>query len=339
MAKGCFIIVGENIHCTRIRLTAGKFVVELPDGRSALTFKHKGETATLPIPEAIVAGEEWRNGRVRHVAVAIEQGLHGSGADRAAGVAYVESMAREQEAKGAHFLDLNVDEFSLDPDEKIRAVRWAVEVVQGASALPLSIDSSNADILQAGVDACDRGRGKPMINSVSLERVASIPVAAAAGAQVIASASGATQMPETLEARLANLAELMPLLEQHGFARGDIYLDPLVYPVSVNSVNGVAVLDVISALREAYGPEIHFAPGLSNVSFGLPQRALINQVFTYLCRQRGCDGGIVDPLQINDWVLDTLDPASEPFRLAEDLLLGRDEFGMNYITASRDGTL
>ncbi len=339
MAKGTFIIVGENIHCTRIRLTAGKFVVTLPDGRSALAFKSNGKPCALPIPESVVAGEEWRNGKVRHVAVAVWQGLYGKAEDQAAGIAYLENMAREQESNGAHFLDLNVDEFSMDQAEKLRAIAWVARVLQGASPLPLSIDSSNPDILKAGIDACDRARGKPMINSVSLERAASIPVAAAAGAKIIASAAGAAGMPETLEARLANIAELMASLEKHGFAREDIYLDPLVFPVSVNGANGLAVLDAISAMREAYGPAIHFAPGLSNVSFGLPKRPLINQIFTRLCRARGCDGGIVDPLQINDGILDGLDPASEPFRLVEDLLLGRDEFGMNYIAASRDGTI
>jgi 5-methyltetrahydrofolate--homocysteine methyltransferase len=339
MATGRFIIVGENIHCTRIRLTAGKFVVTLPDGRSALAFKHKGVPCTLPIPPAVVAGEEWRNGKVRHMAVAVWQGLYGTGDDRAAGVAYLEAMAREQETAGAHFLDLNVDEFSMDIAEKIRAVVWTAQVLQGASALPLSIDSSNPDILKAGIDACDRARGKPMINSVSLERAASIPVAAAAGVKIIAGATGAAGMPATVADRLANVAELMAVLERHGFARGDIYLDPLVFPISVDGANGLAVLDAIGAMRDAYGPAIHFAPGLSNISFGLPKRPLINQVFTRLCRERGCDGGIVDPLQINDAILDSLDPDSEPFRLAAELLLGRDEYGMNYITAAREGTV
>ena len=131
----------------------------------------------------------------------------------------------------------------------------------------------------------------------------------------------------------------MEQLKSHGFAREDIYLDPLVFPISVNSQNGLAVIDAVKTLRETYGPEIHFAPGLSNVSFGLPKRPLINQVFAYLCLQQGCDGGIVDPLQINDRVFAKLDTNSESFRLAKELLLGQDEYGMNYIAASRDGTV
>lgn len=337
--KAPLIIVGENIHCTRVRLTSGKFVTTLPDGRTALVFRDNGKPAHLPIPAHVLEGEEWKNGKVRHVAVAVWQGLHGQGADAEAGVAYLRTMVREQEAAGARFLDLNVDEFSRDHAEKLRAVAWSATVLQAAGKLPLSIDSSNPEILEAGVRACDRGRGKPLINSVSLERKAVIPLAAAAGACVIAGATGHTSMPEDLPTRLANLAELMEKLRANGFQPGDIYLDPLVFPISVNAVNGTNVLNAIAELRKTYGPAIHFAPGLSNVSFGLPKRPLINQVFAHLCRERGCDGGIVDPLQINDAILDGLDTASEPYRLARELLLGQDDFGLNYISAAREGTI
>ena len=333
------IIVGENIHCTRVRLTSGKFVATLPDGRRALVFRDNGKPAHLPIPAHVLEGEEWRNGKVRHVAVAVWQGLHGKGADAEAGVAYLRDMVREQEAAGARFLDLNVDEFSRDHAEKLRAVAWTARILQEAGRQPLSIDSSNPEILETGIRACDRGRGKPLINSVSLERAAMIPLAAAAGACVIAGATGHTSMPEDLPTRLANIGELMEKLRSHGFALGDIYLDPLVFPISVNAANGTVVLEAIGELRKLHGPAIHFAPGLSNVSFGLPKRPLINQVFVHLCRERGCDGGIVDPLQINDKALDALDAAAEPYRLARELLLGQDEFGLNYIAAAREGTI
>lgn len=338
--KGAFIIVGENIHCTRVRLTSGKFVASLPDGRPALVFKADGQTLHLPVPADIAAGEEWANGKVRHVAVAVRQGMRGeSSTEREAGVAYLQAMAREQEAAGAHFLDLNVDEYSMDPDEKVRAVAWTARVLQQASPLPLSIDSSNPDILKAGLDACDLARGKPMVNSVSLERAALVPVAAAVGAKVIAGASGASSMPESVRDRLDNIASLMGLLKEQGVGLGDIYLDPLVFPISVDATNGLKVIDTVCACREQYGPEVHFAPGLSNVSYGLPKRPLINQVFAYLCHAHGCDGGIVDPAQINDKVLAGLDTASEAYQLASALLCGTDEFGMNYIAASREGRI
>jgi len=337
--KGTFIIVGENIHCTRVRLTSGKFVEALPDGRQALTFKAEGQTRHLPIPKEVAEGEEWSNGKVRHVAVAIRQGLSGSESDRAAGVAYLQAMARDQEAAGAHFLDLNVDEYSRDPDEKVRAVDWTAKILQGASSLPLSIDSSNPDILKAGLVACELARGKPLVNSVSLERAALISVAASVGAKVIAGASGAASMPESVGERMENIAQLAALLKDAGIAIEDTYLDPLVFPISVDATNGLKVIDTICACRETYGPAVHFAPGLSNVSFGLPKRPLINQVFAYLCHAHGCDGGIVDPAQINDKVLAGMDTDSEAYKLASALLCGTDEYGMEFIAASRDGRL
>jgi cobalamin-dependent methionine synthase I len=78
---------------------------------------------------------------------------------------------------------------------------------------------------------------------------------------------------------------------------------------------------------------------LSNISYGMPKRKLINQVFAYLCVQRGLDGGIVDPIQINQAVIDGIDPEAEGFKLAEAFLTGRDQFGMKYISAVRESRL
>ena len=336
-SKGSYIIVGENIHCTRIRMTSGKFVETLPDGSKALVFKEKGASVRLPIPKAIAEGEEFKNGKVRHVAVAVQQGLYGDAAGKDLGKRYVQAMATEQEANGAWFLDLNVDEFSIDQAEKIRAIQWAAAAIQEVSTVPLSIDSSDPQLLQAGLSACDKSKGKPLVNSVSLERSAFIAIAAKAGACVIAGATGETSMPESVEARLENTAKLMKILTDAGIAAKDVYLDPLVYPASVDVKNSLMVIDSVKALRKLYGKDIHFAPGLSNISYGFPKRNVINQVFAKLCLEAGCDGGIVDPMQINDKIMAGVDYTDEPYRLARELLLGNDEWGMNYISAFREG--
>ncbi|TVQ36306.1 MAG: hypothetical protein EA384_14660 [Spirochaetaceae bacterium] len=337
-SKGAFIIVGENIHCTRIRLTAGKYVETAADGSSSLLFKDDGKPARLPIPGFITGEDNWKSGKVRHVAVAVYQGLYGSPAEREAGTRYVQAMAREQQSAGAWFLDLNVDEFSTDRDEKIKAMQWAAAVIQQVVEVPLSIDSSDPQILKAGLEACDPSKGKPMVNSVSLERAGFIPVAAAAGACIIAGATGADRMPEGVEDRLANIEQLMKIIAEAGFVHDEVYLDPLVYPASVDVRNARLIIDTIKALRKRYGDQIHFAPGLSNVSYGFPGRGVINQVFARLCREAGCDGGIVDPVQINDRVMDSIDYGVERYRLARELLRGNDEFGMQYITAMKEGT-
>ena len=334
-----FIAVGENIHCTRIFKVGGKFVKTLDDGSSVITYTVGGNEQHLPIPKHFVESEDWTKGKVKHAAVAMWQGFYGDDAGKQAGIDYLEHMTHVQEAYGASFLDLNVDEFSTDVDERVRLIQWAVDVIQKVSSIPLSIDSSDVTILKAGLEACDRSKGKPMVNSVSLERVGAIEIAREAGAVVIAGATGERSMPSTVEERVQNFEKLIPRLTDTGFAYSDIYLDPLVFPASVNAQNSKDVLDAFKALRQKYGTEIHFAPGLSNISYGLPKRKLLNQVFTYFCVENGCDGGIVDPRHINADILNNMDTSTEAFKLVKAFLFGEDEFGMNYIRAVRKGKI
>jgi cobalamin-dependent methionine synthase I len=334
-----FIAVGENIHCTRIYKVGGVFVKSLDENTHVIAYEEAGQEKQLPIAKRFVESSDWKNGKVKHAAVAMWQGLHGGEVQRKAGVEYLHYMVRNQEAHGASYLDLNVDEFSTDIGERKELIRWAAGIIQQVSTVPLSIDSSNIEILQAGLEACDPVKGTPMVNSVSLERKEAVKIAKSAGAVVIAAASGETSMPTNKEERIANLESLTDFLESSGFSASQIHLDPLVFPVSVDPNNGLMILETIEELGKAYGREIHFAPGLSNISYGMPNRKLINQVFTYLCMKRGLDGGIVDPIQINQDALDALDPESERFQLTEAFLTGRDHYGMNYISAVRSGKL
>jgi cobalamin-dependent methionine synthase I len=336
-----FIAVGENIHCTRIFKVGGAFVKSPDENTHMIIYQEDGREKHLPIAKRFVEASDWKNGKVKHAAVAMWQGLHGSEAERQAGVDYLHYMVRNQEAHGASYLDLNVDEFSTDIGEREELIRWAADIIQQVSTVPLSIDSSNVEILAAGLAACQNTKGSPMVNSVSvsLERKEAIQVAKDAGAVVIAAGSGKTSMPTNRDERITNLNSLIALLEKVGFDYSQIYLDPLVFPVSVDPKNGLMILETVEELRKEYGREIHFAPGLSNISYGMPNRKLINQVFTYLCVQRGLDGGIVDPIQINENVLASVDPKSESFQLTEAFLTGQDQFGMNYISAVRGGRL
>ena len=135
-SRGFYIIVGENIHCTRVRMTSGNFVETDASGKSFLVFKDEGRAARLPVPELFTSSDDWKNGKIRHVAAAIHQGMCGSGEERAAGERYLAAMAREQEAAGAWFLDVNVDEYSLELDEKIAAIEWIVALIQRHASVP-----------------------------------------------------------------------------------------------------------------------------------------------------------------------------------------------------------
>jgi 5-methyltetrahydrofolate--homocysteine methyltransferase len=332
------IVVGENIHCTRVYKVGGNFVKTLDDGTSAIVYGGKTDQRLLPVPPAFVQGVDWAAGKVKHCGVAVWQGLYGDPAGKAAAIDYLQYLAQRQETAGAAYLDVNVDEFSTDIEERCRAITWVAGVVQPRSRLPLSIDTSNAAILTAGLKACDPARDRPMVNSVSLERAEAIATAAAFKAVVIASAAGEKDLPTTTEQRLENIGRLMPMLEAVGIRGGDIFIDPLVFPVATDSNNAQSFLESVRALRQRHAA-VHITGGLSNVSFGMPNRRLINQVFTWLAVEAGADSGIVDPLQINSRMLESVDTGSEPFKLARALLTGEDLFGAEYITAHREGRL
>ncbi len=333
------IVVGENIHCTRIYKVGGNFARKLDDGRYGVIYGGKSDSRTLIIPEPFQKTADWANGKIKHCAVAVWQGMYGSEADKAAAIDYLQFLAARQEASDASFLDLNVDEFSTDIEERCRAIRWVAQVVQAKSRLPLSIDSSNPAILKAGLEACDQSRARPMVNSVSLERQEAIAVAATFKAVVIASAAGEKDLPSNTEQRLANIARLMPMLRAAGLTDEAIYVDPLVFPIATDSNNAQSFLESVTAIRREYGARIHVSGGLSNVSFGMPNRKLINQVFTWMAVEAGADSGILDPLQMNSKILSAVDTTTEPFGLAKALLTGEDLFGADYIMAHREGRL
>lgn len=339
MDLASFIVVGENIHCTRVLKREGKFVTQLGDGRHGIIYEDDGRRKVLPIPDIYLKSADWENGKVKRCAVAVWQGMYGKDADRQAGIDYLQTMARRQEKTGATFLDVNVDEFSMDLDERKKAMKWTATLVQESSSLPLSIDSSNDDVVRAGLQICDPSHGRPMVNSISLERMVFLDLVAEYKPAVVASAAGEKALPATVEERIANLKRLIPQLTISNIELSWIYIDPLVYTISTNPHNGSIFLDAIAACRREYGNDIHIIGGLSNISFGMPSRTLINQVFAYLCVESGGDGGIVDPLQVNADILRSIDTQSEQFQLAKALLLGEDEFGMNFISAYRAGKL
>ncbi len=335
-----FHIIGENIHCTRSYKIDGRFVDIEGERTASILYKDAGNaTCRLPVPASIMAGADWQSGKVRHSAVAVWQGMYGKGESGERGRDYLRSLALRQQRAGAAYLDINIDEFSTGIDERCKAMRWVVELLTPVVTIPLSIDSSNTSVLGCGLEVCDRTHGAPMVNSVSLERLEAVAVAAEHRAVVIASAAGEQDLPADTAGRMANLKVLMKHLKAAGMQDGAIYFDPLVIPVATDSNNGRAFLDAVRAIRDAYGTQVHVVGGFSNVSFGMPCRKLINQVFTRLAVDAGADGGIVDPFHINRHVLNELDPGTESFGLARALLTGEDAFGVEFIAAYRDGRL
>ena len=212
---------------------------------------------------------------------------------------------------------------------------WLAATVQGLTDLPLSIDSSSVDVIRAGLEAISPAKARPMLNSASLERLDALDLAREHDCRVVVTAAGEKGMPDGADERVANASRMVEAALGRCFAIGDLYIDPLVFPISVDSRFGNHCFDAIRALRARFGDEVHITGGMSNVSFGLPARKLLNDMFVLLAVEAGADSGILDPVASPPEAILTIDRADPNYKLAEDVLMGRDEHCMEYIRAWR----
>lgn len=339
MDMSSFITIGENIHCTRVVLAGGKSTVELAGGGQAVTFTHDGQDRTLPIPaEWGRLSPAYGDGKIKHIALAIHQATSGKGDARTAGEDYLVAAAQKQIDNGANFLDLNVDEYSNDRAAQVETMHWLATFLSSRFDVPLSIDSSRVETIVAGLEACRKEVGSPMVNSVSLERTDAIAMIRQFDAEAVVSAAGKDVMPANLEERMANFEKIVALLNKSGMRRPQMHLDPLVLPISTDPANGKAFLEAVSEARRRFAGA-HVTGGFSNVSYGMPRRNLLNMVFVRLCVEAGADSGIINPVVMSPGAIAELDEQAEPFRLARAFLTGEDMYGMEFIAAHRDGRL
>lgn len=337
VSKGLdFIIVGENIHTTRVVLRKGKLVVDDPSGVESVRFYDKDKKRRyLPIPEKIKSTQDYEEGRVKHVKIAVDSAMAGE----EIGLLYLERMVQRQLKANADFLDLNVDEIALKLDQQKLAMKWLVNSVMKMTDTPLSIDSSDVEIIETGLETCSKSGKKNMLNSASLERKDALDLAKKYQCGVIVTAAGEAGMPQTADERVDHATQMIDAALEKEIPAGDIYVDPLVFPISVDGEFGNHCLEAIRALRQHFGSEIHVTGGFSNVSFGIPCRRLVNDVFLNLAEEAGADGGIIDPVSSDLNEVFSMNKESSSYKLAEDMLLGRDTHCKNFLAAYRKGEL
>lgn len=237
--------------------------------------------------------------------------------------AAIQKVARDQAEAGADYIDVNAGIFVGKEPEYLK---WLVATVQQAVDKPCAIDSPDPQAIEAALSV---HRGTPMINSISLEKARwekLLPVVAGTEMKVIALCMSDAGMPQTVADRLSIAEELVGGLLEAGIKVGDILVDPLVQPVSVNNTFGAAFIDAIEAIVGRF-PGIHTACGLSNISYGLPARQFMNQTFMTMAIAKGLDGAIINPL----------DKRMMANIIAAEALAGRDNFCMNYLKAFRAG--
>ena len=335
-----FIIIGENVHTTRVVLRKGKLVTNNPDGVESVRYlDSRKKRRYLTIPEDEKKTQDYEEGRVKHVKIAVQAAMTGEGDEASEGLNYVHRLVQRQVDAGADFIDLNVDEISLRPQEQKEAMQWLVRTAQEMCPVPLSVDSSNVETIQSGLEAGDGRAGRMLLNSASLERLEALDLAKQYDTQVIVTAAGGSGMPQDDAERINNASRMVDAALDRGIAVGDIFIDILIFPISVDSAFGVHAFDTIRQLRAKYGPEIHITGGFSNVSFGLPCRRIINDVFMCLAVEAGADSGIIDPVISRPSKVFSIDRESRAYQLAEDMLLGKDRFCKKFLRAYRKGEL
>lgn len=316
------IVLGENLNATRKVKVGGKLTVELA-GKTVYPYENAaGEKRHLDLTQACQGDMAKKSGLVGHIAAGIVNRDE----------EFITAMAQRQVDAGADYLDCCVDEISPVSAERVVHMKWLVQTLQKFVRVPLAIDSSDANALRGGLAVYDWSAGKPILNSVNLEeaRLPTLALAKEAGAALLGNASGRTTLPNDVDSRMKNLVELMTLMDQYEIPMGARTIDPLLMPAATNPEHGNHFLETCRQMREKFGPEFHMTGGLSNVSFGLPNRKLVNEAMTYLAREAGCDVAFVDPVQVRSFR-----PEAEDFKMAMEALLGRDPYCMNYVMYCR----
>lgn len=205
----------------------------------------------------------------------------------------LQHWALKQQEGGAHYLDVNSGP-AVPKEERPEAYEWMVKVIQEVSELPLCLDSTNYDAIEAGLKFCKR---PGMINSVpaerpKIERV--FPMAVQYNATVIGLTMDNKGIPKDAENRLAFAMELVAAADEFGLPIEDLYIDPLILPVNVAQEHAPEVLETLRQIKTLSNPSPKTVLGLSNVSQKSPDRHLINRTYMAMAMAAGLDAAIMD---------------------------------------------
>lgn len=235
----------------------------------------------------------------------------------------IAAVAKSQQEAGADYIDINCGTFIDDEPERLR---WLAEIVGAAVDKPLCLDSPNAVALRAAL-ACVKGQ--PLINSISAEQEryqAILPLALEFDTKLIALTMSDGQIAQDAQQRFQIADKLISDLTRDGMKQENIYLDPLVQPLAVSEQGARVITDTVYRIKQRY-PDIHTVCGLSNISFGLPNRKLLNRYFLVQMVGFGMDSFILDPT----------DKQLMAAYYGARALAGEDKFCARYLKAHRQG--
>ena len=239
---------------------------------------------------------------------------------RAGDLSAINKDVADQVAGGCNMLDVNM---GVPLTDEPVLLSKAIKLIQTLTDLPICIDSSIIEALQAGLEAYE---GKALVNSVTAEDERMeivLPLIKKHGAAIIALPNDETGIPATVEERLVLTEKIMRTVEKYGISLEDLVIDPLAMTVGADPEAVKITLETIYQIRQRW--DLNMTLGASNISFGLPHRHALNAAFLPAAMSAGLTSAVMDgrTLQIVDAVR------------ASDLLLGLDPWGGNWISRYR----
>jgi cobalamin-dependent methionine synthase I len=208
---------------------------------------------------------------------------------------FVADLAVTQAESGADYIDVNVGTGTAEDESELMS--WAVDVVMAATEKRVCLDSSDPDVLEAGMEICKERI--PLINSVTgeserLDRV--LALVANYSCPVVALAMDDSGIPGTAEGRLEICQKIVAEATGRGIDAGTVFFDPLVLPISADCEQARLTLDTLTLVQREI-PGAKTILGLSNVSFGLPGRTLVNAAMVTVATYLGLDAVLMDPTE------------------------------------------
>ncbi|KUO78446.1 MAG: methyltetrahydrofolate--corrinoid methyltransferase [Desulfosporosinus sp. BRH_c37] len=239
--------------------------------------------------------------------------------------AFIRDCAKRQAEAGANYLDVCA---SVEVEFEIETMKWLIDLIQEVTDVPICVDSPSPYSCVAALPLCNR---TGLVNSVSMEgeKIDVIfPVIADTKWECVALLCDSKGIPNSVEKRLEVFENIMKRAKEFNIDPSRLHIDPLVETLSTNETALTTFAECAWEIKKRY-PTIHVTSGLSNISFGLPARKLINQAFMVLAVNAGMDSAIIDPT--NRDLLGMI--------YAAKALLEKDEYCLEYISAFREGLI
>ena len=235
--------------------------------------------------------------------------------------ATIRRLAREQLEAGADIIDVNT---ATSMEKEIDDMKWVIGLIydEVGEDVRIAIDTPNPKAMAAGLKLC---KARPLLNSVNNDprQKELIDIAKGSEGDIVGlPMGGKTAMPKTVEERLEETDILVCTLEQAGIDLNRLYVDTIVMTIGSNQEQGRAVINATREVKRRFGDKgVKTSVGLSNVSFGLPKRTLLNQAFLAMLLEAGLDMAVIDPR--DEGMMDIL--------RASEAIIGTDQNCLKYM--------